>query len=115
MIDLRLFSAPDGSMSTDGPSVTGKRWFHTLVVVGASLTGVTGCGKLKASPDAATVADSGSSTEGDGPADAPGDAEVDGAQGVEAADSGPGTDAGVEVGPDAIADAKVEFPLVLIL
>ena len=103
-------------MSTDGPSVTGKRWFHTLVVVGASITGVTGCGKLKPGPDAAAVADSGSPTEGDGPADAPGDVEAgaDGTQGVEAADSGPGTDGGVEVGPDAIADAKVEFPLVLI-
>jgi hypothetical protein len=97
-------------MSDDASSATGKRWFHTLVVVGASLTGGAACGSGKSlvAPDAAHVSD-GSSDGADAVADTRGNSDAGDNSASDRA-----ADAGAEGGADAIADAPAEFPMVLI-
>jgi hypothetical protein len=91
-------------MPPDVPSAIGKRWFHALVVVGASLTGA-GCGSGSglATRDAAHLPDGRSSNEGDVLAEA-------GAPDSDSRDTG-GSDAGAPVD----VDARVEYPTVLII
>jgi hypothetical protein len=96
--------------SHDVPSVTGKRWLHTLVVVGAAMTSGSGCRRLKASADAAQFSDTSVPTD----ADALADSSANSPASTETGGSQPAFDGGVEAGSDALADARVEFPLVLI-
>jgi hypothetical protein len=99
-------------MSQDAPSVTGKRWFHALVVVGASLTGGAGCGSRHglAKQDAGHLDEAASSAD----SDVIGDVGSKDSNSTDGSGSDATVDAGAEPAPDAIADARVEFPLVLI-
>jgi hypothetical protein len=95
-------------MPHEVPSATGKRWFHTLVVIGASLTGGAGCGSGSglSTRDAGHLPDGRSSTEGDVLAEAGG--------GESGSTGTGGSDAGAEAAP-AEVDARVEYPTVLII
>ena len=61
----------------NGPLAVGKKWFHTIVVVGASLTAGAGCsstaGADAGAPDSGATADTASNSP-DGGSSGPGDA-----------------------------------------
>jgi hypothetical protein len=63
-----------------GPLAVGKKWFHTIVVVGASLTAGAGCSSSAAtdagSPDSGATADTASGSP-DGGSSGPGDTATD--------------------------------------